>query len=69
MVDAVAARTAVLHRGRVVESGPTEQVLARPREDYTRRLVAAVPVPDPAVQAARRRRRRALEAGAAGTAV
>ena len=69
VVDAVAARTAVLHRGRVVESGPTEQVLARPREDYTRRLVAAVPVPDPAVQAARRRRRRALEAGAAGTAV
>ena len=69
VVDAVAARTAVLHRGRVVESGPTEQVLARPREDYTRRLVAAVPVPDPAVQAARRRRRRALGAGAAGTAV
>ena len=69
VVDAVAARTAVLHRGRVVESGPTEQVLARPREDYTRRLVAAVPVPDPAVQAARRRRRRALGAGAAGSAV
>ena len=69
VVDAVAARTAVLHRGRVVESGPTEQVLASPREDYTRRLVAAVPVPDPAVQAARRRRRRALGAGAAGTTV
>ena len=69
VVDAVAARTAVLHRGRVMESGPTEQVLARPREDYTRRLVAAVPVPDPAVQAARRRRRRALGAGAAGSAV
>ena len=67
VVDAVAARTAVLHRGRVMESGPTEQVLARPREDYTRRLVAAVPVPDPAVQAARRERRRAL-AGEAGTA-
>ena len=69
VVDAVAARTAVLHRGRVMESGPTEQVLARPREDYTRCLVAAVPVPDPAVQAARRRRRRALGAGAAGSAV
>ena len=69
VVDAVAARTAVLHRGRVVESGPTEQVLARPREDYTRRLVAAVPVPDPAVQAARRRRRRDAGDGSAGTAV
>ena len=62
VVDSIAARTAVLSAGRVVESGPTEQVLARPREDYTRRLVMAVPVPDPAVQAARRERRRALKA-------
>ena len=62
VVDSIAARTVVLSGGRVVESGPTEQVLARPREDYTRRLVMAVPVPDPAVQAARRKRRRALKA-------
>ena len=62
VVDSIAARTVVLNGGRVVESGPTEQVLARPREDYTRRLVMAVPVPDPAVQAARRERRRALKA-------
>lgn len=62
VVDSIAARTVVLSAGRVVESGPTKQVLARPREDYTRRLVMAVPVPDPAVQAARRERRRALKA-------
>jgi len=62
VIDSIAARTVVLSGGRVVESGPTEQVLARPREDYTRRLVMAVPVPDPAVQAARRERRRALKA-------
>ena len=62
VVDSIAARTVVLSAGRVVESGPTEQVPARPREDYTRRLVMAVPVPDPAVQAARRERRRALKA-------
>lgn len=61
VIDSIAARTVVLSGGRVVESGPTEQVLARPREDYTRRLVMAVPVPDPAVQAARRERRRALK--------
>ena len=61
VVDSIAARTVVLSAGRVVESGPTEQVLARPREDYTRRLVMAVPVPEPAVQAARRERRRALK--------
>lgn len=57
VVDAVASRTVVLSKGRVIEEGPTAQVLSQPREDYTRRLVAAVPVPDPEVQAERRRRR------------
>ena len=57
VVDSLATRTVVLSQGRVVEEGVTEQVLARPRQDYTRRLVAAVPVPDPRVQTARRRAR------------
>ncbi|MDO4901840.1 ABC transporter ATP-binding protein, partial [Actinomyces sp.] len=58
VIDAVAARTVVLANGRVVESGPTRQVLTQPREEYTRRLVAAVPVPDPDAQARRRTARR-----------
>lgn len=41
-------RVLVLHRGRVVEEGPVRDVFSRPRNDYTRRLLAAVPVPDPA---------------------
>ena len=42
-IAAVTDRTVVLRRGRTVESGPTAEVLGRPREPYTRALVAAVP--------------------------
>jgi ABC-type glutathione transport system ATPase component len=42
-VAALCEQTVVLHRGRVVESGSTAQILASPREEYTRRLVEAVP--------------------------
>ncbi|MGW0594061.1 ATP-binding cassette domain-containing protein [Streptosporangium sp. NPDC002607] len=43
VVSAVAHRVAVMHAGRLVETGPAEQVLGRPSHDYTRALVAAVP--------------------------
>ncbi|HYG64610.1 MAG TPA: ABC transporter ATP-binding protein, partial [Thermoanaerobaculia bacterium] len=46
-VEQVADRVAVLHRGRLVEVGPREEVFARPRHPYTAGLLAAVPVPDP----------------------
>jgi peptide/nickel transport system ATP-binding protein len=54
VVDIVADRIAVLYRGRLVEEGTGEEVLGSPREDYTRRLLASLPVPDPAEQARRR---------------
>ena len=38
-------RTLVMCRGRVVEEGLTKQVLSEPAEDYTRRLIDAVPRP------------------------
>ncbi|RLV55087.1 ABC transporter ATP-binding protein [Aeromicrobium phragmitis] len=50
VVELLADQVAVLQHGRLVESGPTAQVLREPREDYTRRLVEAAPVPDPVVQ-------------------
>lgn len=36
-------RVAVMHRGLIVESGPSEVVLERPEHDYTRRLIESVP--------------------------
>ncbi len=42
-----ADRIAVMHQGRLVETGPTWQVVNQPAADYTRTLLAAVPSPDP----------------------
>ncbi|MBD3781036.1 MAG: ABC transporter ATP-binding protein [Micrococcales bacterium] len=54
VVDELADRVAVMHRGRLVEVGERSTVLGAPQDDYTRRLLAAAPVPDPAAQAERR---------------
>ncbi len=43
VVQRIADRTLVLHRGKVVEEGPTASVLESPQQAYTRALVAAVP--------------------------
>ncbi|GAB2923442.1 ABC transporter ATP-binding protein [Nonomuraea fastidiosa] len=43
VVRYVADVVAVMHRGRLVEVGPTEQVVGEPAHDYTRALLAAVP--------------------------
>lgn len=57
VVDILSHRIAVMHEGRLVEIGQRDQILKNPREDYTRRLIAAVPVPDPAQQKIRREAR------------
>ncbi|EXG82198.1 dipeptide ABC transporter ATP-binding protein [Cryptosporangium arvum] len=61
VVRRVADRIAVMHAGRIVELGDAERVYTAPEHDYTRALLAAMPVTDP-VEARRRRelRRRTL---------
>jgi len=60
VVDTVSDRIAVLYRGELVEEGPPAQVLGAPEHPYTQRLLASLPVPDPAEQAVRREELRAL---------
>ncbi|MEJ7799042.1 MAG: hypothetical protein WKF60_00890 [Ilumatobacter sp.] len=43
-----------MQRGKLVEFGDRERILKTPSEAYTRRLLAAVPVPDPDAQRERR---------------
>ncbi len=64
VVEMLADRIAVMHYGKIVELGPARQVVREPKDDYTRRLVSAVPVPDPAEQRRRREARDALIAEA-----
>ena len=47
VVDAMADSVAVMRQGRIVERGPRERVLRGAAHPYTRRLIEAVPVPDP----------------------
>jgi peptide/nickel transport system ATP-binding protein len=60
VVDLLADRIAVMQHGKIVEQGTKEQILRNPKDPYTQRLIAAVPVPDPAEQRVRREARAAL---------
>ena len=49
-VAAYADRIAVMYLGRVVEHGPTREVLASPKHPYAQALLSVVPIPDPAAR-------------------
>ncbi|MGW2640303.1 dipeptide ABC transporter ATP-binding protein [Streptomyces sp. NPDC001348] len=58
VVRQVSDRVTVMRRGRIVESGPADEVYGNPQDPYTEQLLAAVPALDPEVAAERRAARR-----------
>ena len=60
VIDVLANRIAVMHQGKIVEVGTRDEILRNPKEPYTQRLLAAVPLPDPVLQRERRETRREL---------
>jgi oligopeptide/dipeptide ABC transporter ATP-binding protein len=54
VVEHIAHRVAVMYLGRIVEVAETGAIFANPQHPYTEALLAAVPVPDPALKRPRR---------------
>jgi peptide/nickel transport system ATP-binding protein len=61
VVDILCHRIAVMQNGLLVEEGDRDAILKNPKNDYTKRLISAVPVPDPKEQRIRREARLALK--------
>jgi oligopeptide transport system ATP-binding protein len=47
VVRHISDRIAVMHHGKIVEQGSADAVCENPQDDYTKKLLAAVPIPDP----------------------
>lgn len=60
VVDILSHWVGVLYKGKLVEQGIGSRVMGHPEHSYTKRLIASLPVPDPAEQARRREEHRAL---------
>ena len=50
IVRYIADRVAVIHKGKIVELGETEQLFSNPIHPYTKALLSAIPYPDPIIE-------------------
>ncbi|HCY8007248.1 TPA: ABC transporter ATP-binding protein [Staphylococcus aureus] len=55
MVKYISDRIAVMHFGKIVEIGPSEEIYQNPLHDYTKSLLSAIPQPDPESERSRKR--------------
>jgi oligopeptide/dipeptide ABC transporter ATP-binding protein len=55
VVEHMSDRIAVMYLGQIVEVGPSEEVMRKPRHPYTQALLSALPIPDPDLEARRQR--------------
>ncbi|MNP51486.1 Oligopeptide transport ATP-binding protein OppF [compost metagenome] len=55
MVKHISDRVAVMYNGKIVELAESEELYSNPQHAYTKSLLSAIPVPDPAVEAKKKR--------------
>ena len=61
VVKKICDRVVVMQKGKIVESGKTEDVFYNPKKSYTKRLLESVPVPDPKIEQQKLEKRRARQ--------
>lgn len=55
MVKHISDRVAVMYMGKIVELAESEELYSNPQHDYTKKLLSAIPVPDPKIESKKRR--------------
>lgn len=61
MVKHICDRVAVMNNGKIVELAESEELYTNPQHPYTQSLIAAVPIPDPAIEA--QKMKKTIDAG------